>query len=1446
MRYDFNEINMQLPFLPLPYASGSPSIGQGYQTKSSHSGTLQWGIDFGLTTGSDVLAIMGGDIVAFRQSAPVVPVGTAGAGHGNYMTIRSVVNGETVYVTYSHLAFNFLNNSDHGARLGSAVSTRDQSDHPSSAQIDAQDHLPSLGAVSMGQVIGKTGLTGIRLSSSPEGNGEHLHIHSGTRFTNISQETIADGSGDATAPIRFAAFPNGPLGGTSHPASDLRLFRDAHNAYFGTNGYDFIRGTEADETFFPNGGTDAIDGAGGIDIVVLDVPREWTTLTRAGSTVLVEGPSFRYTLRDIDGLEFTTGLVAVALLPNQLTSNVSTSTSTFSTASASSALLLPDPETGEVHISFSGALWNEAKELGSTLLDLLREIVGRQAHAAAPAGSIMFNDGASSFVVAPEATTIVVVENGAEIGRVAVADIRSAKPADDHPDTVVAGTILALTGGGATVDGLIETRGDRDWFRADLVAGQTYAAFLSAAPGSRIDPFLKVRMPDGSERTNNDLAAGQLNAFLSFTATQSGSYAIEVTGVGNTSGRYGLSIAGITLPSAGPAPVAPTIPTAAVDTTPLNSAWDWEGTNGADEFGSSINAIRNAGFDPDSNLRLRGYANNDEIGGGDGDDVIWGDRGNDELIGWRGYDTLLGGDGRDSIYGGRDDDLVLGEDGNDQLAGDDGDDTVYGGNDNDLLTGGDHDDTLYGGRGNDTILGDDTAGSDSGDDYLKGESGDDLLYGGDFDDTLHGDEGNDTLFGGLSDDYLNGGANDDVLYGGEWADFILGEGGNDIGRGGHGRDSLFGGEGNDTLYGGDDHDFIAGEDGNDLLHGEEGNDSIYGGGGDDTLSGGRGDDILHGDSGIDTADFSEGTAGVAVNLFDEIARSADLGLDRLFEIENVVGSSGPDTIDGNHGANTIHGGAGDDRVRGHNDDDLIEGGAGDDTLWGDAGNDTIRGETGLDQLRGGLGDDVIDGGDGDDHLRGEQGNDLIHGGNGIDTAFFWGQRADLAVTPQADGSIIVSDLRIDAPEGRDTLHSVELLEFFDGVISTSDPMDAGPDAVDDFAETTSDSTVVIDVLSNDVSETPLRIGAAQVVSGGGSVMVAAGRVLFDPGNAFDYLRDGESQVALLSYTVVGSNLLSETGSVHVTVTGWARSVSGTDGPNEMIGDHRGNHLEGGGGDDTLHGLAGNDTLFGGEGNDLIFAGEGDDFVGGGAGNDTIRGSDGNDTIYGGLGDDNIGGGAGDDLIYGAAGRNTIWAGLGNDTVQGGSGSDTIYGGVGRNRLFGNEGDDLIIGGASGDLIGGGAGNDTIRGGQHNDTIYGGLGNDNIGGGAGNDVIFGSTGNNTIWGGVGNDTIVAGAGREVMNGGPGADVFMFNSAAQIGIGAARDVITDFQSGVDDIDLRALATTFNGTAGVLGGGQASFFYFAAGGLLIGDQNGNGAADWVLQLTGATTVTVGDFLL
>lgn len=306
------------------------------------------------------------------------------------------------------------------------------------------------------------------------------------------------------------------------------------------------------------------------------------------------------------------------------------------------------------------------------------------------------------------------------------------------------------------------------------------------------------------------------------------------------------------------------------------------------------------------------------------------------------------------------------------------------------------------------------------------------------------------------------------------------------------------------------------------------------------------------------------------------------------------------------------------------------------------------------------------------------------------------------------------------------------------------------------------------------------------------------------------------------------------------------SLEGLAGADRLFGGAGNDTLMGGAGNDSLWGEFGRDQLFGGDGDDLIEAGAAEDFVGGGNGNDMIRGGDGADTLWGGNGDDSLEGGAGNDLLFGSTGRNIISGGLGNDTVQGGSGNDTIRGDDGQNELFGNAGDDLIEAGTGGDFVGAGTGDDTVRGGAGADTIWAGLGNDNIGGGPDDDLIFGSAGENVIWGGLGNDTIHGGIGRDVLQGGPGADVFVFVSSAHIGIGAGRDVIADFTTGIDAIDLRAMETSFNGENGFVGGGARSFYWFAAGGLLIGDQDGDARADWVIAFTGQTEVATGDFLL
>jgi len=135
-----------------------------------------------------------------------------------------------------------------------------------------------------------------------------------------------------------------------------------------------------------------------------------------------------------------------------------------------------------------------------------------------------------------------------------------------------------------------------------------------------------------------------------------------------------------------------------------------------------------------------------------------------------------------------------------------------------------------------------------------------------------------------------------------------------------------------------------------------------------------------------------------------------------------------------------------------------------------------------------------------------------------------------------------------------------------------------------------------------------------------------------------------------------------------------------------------------------------------------------------------------------------------------------------------------------------------------------------------DVVFGGGGNDNMLGGFGNDTLFGQEGN---------DAMAGGPGKDVLGGGVGGDVFVF-AAVQESAGALYDVILDFQSGIDRIDL----TQIDANTAVLGD-QA--FTFAAGGLtgvagqltlignsLFADVNGDAVPDLDIYLVNVTALS------
>ncbi|CCJ57889.1 putative hemolysin [Bordetella bronchiseptica MO149] len=117
-------------------------------------------------------------------------------------------------------------------------------------------------------------------------------------------------------------------------------------------------------------------------------------------------------------------------------------------------------------------------------------------------------------------------------------------------------------------------------------------------------------------------------------------------------------------------------------------------------------------FDVDGDTR----GGNDELYGGDGDDILYGQGGNDKLY---------GGDGDDILYGGA---------GTDELRGGAGNDELYGGEGKDLLIGGQGDDILHGGGGSDTFkweLNDQGVVGAPAHDTIKDFSNADIADGGD-------------------------------------------------------------------------------------------------------------------------------------------------------------------------------------------------------------------------------------------------------------------------------------------------------------------------------------------------------------------------------------------------------------------------------------------------------------------------------------------------------------------------------------------------------------------------------------------------------------------------------------------------------------------------------------------------------------------------------------------
>jgi len=151
-------------------------------------------------------------------------------------------------------------------------------------------------------------------------------------------------------------------------------------------------------------------------------------------------------------------------------------------------------------------------------------------------------------------------------------------------------------------------------------------------------------------------------------------------------------------------------------------------------------------------------------------------------------------------------------------------------------------------------------------------------------------------------------------------------------------------------------------------------------------------------------------------------------------------------------------------------------------------------------------------------------------------------------------------------------------------------------------------------------------------------------------------------------------------------------------------------------------------------------------------------------------------------------------------------------GVTIENAVGGAGDDTLIGNEQANDLSGNGGSDVLKGNTGKDTLDGGGGKDRLKGGSGTDTLAGGGGKDKLYGGGGTDTLEGGSGTDRLWGDGGEDTFRFLT------GADKDVVRDFESGLDSLEIIGLGTLAEVLAAATEVNGHVFFDFGNGDILV----------------------------